>query len=630
MEKTILLLLVMFLLGGEIQAQVTVSLPDTVFSSESELLMIPVRINDIGESDIYGYSMEITFNPELISITGFSNENTLSSSFLTFDNAGNSGLYLISGAGSEAIGNEGVLIVLELAVLDTGSTALEFAQVNLNEGSPTVNPTDGLIKIVQPPASPNLQSPKTEGLVEKDLTLLWSAEPTAKEYNIQVSTNSDFDALVINQQLETNEVALSTLDFDTQYYWRVRTQNELGYSNWSGSRTFTTRKQIPGVPFLIGPEDVAGDQSTELSLIWSQSARADSFRVQFSLQDDFTNLMTDSVVTDSVLFVSGLDFLQTYYWRIKGLNNGGESSWSEVFSFTVMEKPNTVPLVASPLGELSLDEDFETLIVAQLDTVFTDLETESLSFELYAFEESILKAKLSGSELRLVPVENSFGVSEVVVKAMDEKLATTYDTLTVTINSVNDLPYIGNLPDTVTIIAGESYKLEGLFELIGDVEDKVSDLSFNIEMEGDEGISGTLDLSEGSITISGEAGIGTLRITVSDQNGGEVTASILIEVILLDSVEEDAGLPGKISLSQNYPNPFNPSTNISFSLPISGEVTLKVFDLNGREVATLVSGKQTAGVHSVSFDASALTSGVYFYRLSKTGFTETKQMVLIK
>tara|TARA_R110000868_G_scaffold306734_4_gene568172 strand:+ start:40570 stop:42786 length:2217 start_codon:yes stop_codon:yes gene_type:complete len=83
-------------------------------------------------------------------------------------------------------------------------------------------------------------------------------------------------------------------------------------------------------------------------------------------------------------------------------------------------------------------------------------------------------------------------------------------------------------------------------------------------------------------------------------------------------------------LSQNYPNPFNPSTNISFTLPASGEVNLTVYNLLGQEVATLVNNRMGSGSHSVRFDASRLSSGVYIYRLVSEGFSQTKKMMLIK
>jgi len=84
------------------------------------------------------------------------------------------------------------------------------------------------------------------------------------------------------------------------------------------------------------------------------------------------------------------------------------------------------------------------------------------------------------------------------------------------------------------------------------------------------------------------------------------------------------------SYSSNFPNPFNPSTTIQFRVPSSGFVSLKVYDALGREVATLVNGRENAGSHTVMFDATHLSSGVYFYRLQAENFVETKKMVLVK
>lgn len=99
------------------------------------------------------------------------------------------------------------------------------------------------------------------------------------------------------------------------------------------------------------------------------------------------------------------------------------------------------------------------------------------------------------------------------------------------------------------------------------------------------------------------------------------------------SISEDSiDLPTMVSLFQNYPNPFNPSTNISFSLPVADQISLEVFDTTGRKVATLISQEYfPQGTHSVSFDATSLSSGVYIYTLrTTTGFTLSNKMVLIK
>lgn len=92
----------------------------------------------------------------------------------------------------------------------------------------------------------------------------------------------------------------------------------------------------------------------------------------------------------------------------------------------------------------------------------------------------------------------------------------------------------------------------------------------------------------------------------------------------------EIGMPNELELSQNYPNPFNPSTKISWQSPVSSHQILKVFDVLGREVATLVNEFKDAGYHEVEFNAAGLLSGVYFYRLQAGDYVETKKMILIR
>jgi hypothetical protein len=89
-------------------------------------------------------------------------------------------------------------------------------------------------------------------------------------------------------------------------------------------------------------------------------------------------------------------------------------------------------------------------------------------------------------------------------------------------------------------------------------------------------------------------------------------------------------IPKLYSLEQNYPNPFNPVTNIKFSIPTGGFVELKIYDLLGREVATLVNDPMEAGTYNVDFEANKLASGVYFYTLESGNFKQTKRMLLVK
>jgi hypothetical protein len=95
-------------------------------------------------------------------------------------------------------------------------------------------------------------------------------------------------------------------------------------------------------------------------------------------------------------------------------------------------------------------------------------------------------------------------------------------------------------------------------------------------------------------------------------------------------VEKLEGIPVTYELEQNYPNPFNPETTIRYQLPSNSKVTLKVYDLMGREVVTLVNEEQTAGRYEVKFGGSKISSGVYFYHINAGNYSGVKKMVLMK
>jgi hypothetical protein len=95
-------------------------------------------------------------------------------------------------------------------------------------------------------------------------------------------------------------------------------------------------------------------------------------------------------------------------------------------------------------------------------------------------------------------------------------------------------------------------------------------------------------------------------------------------------VNGEQQLPQNYSLSNNYPNPFNPSTDFEFRIAEPGFVTIKIYDVLGNEVASLVNEEKPAGSYKISFDASGLSSGVYFYRLTSGSFVETKNMILLR
>jgi hypothetical protein len=119
-------------------------------------------------------------------------------------------------------------------------------------------------------------------------------------------------------------------------------------------------------------------------------------------------------------------------------------------------------------------------------------------------------------------------------------------------------------------------------------------------------------------------GITTINNVIFDPNNW-----IMKDVNLVTSIDDNFAL-NNFELFQNYPNPFNPTTSIEYTVPNNGYISLKVYDILGNEIATLVNEQKSQGNYQIEFNADNLPSGTYFYKLTSGGFTEIKKMMLIK
>jgi hypothetical protein len=134
-------------------------------------------------------------------------------------------------------------------------------------------------------------------------------------------------------------------------------------------------------------------------------------------------------------------------------------------------------------------------------------------------------------------------------------------------------------------------------------------------------------------TFGNSSANGLWIIKVTDAASGDAGKLMEWGLMLNSSVgihNIEGEVPNKYSLEQNYPNPFNPSTTIRFRIPKAGLVKIVVYDINGREVETLVNENLKEGIFNTEFDASKYSSGVYFYKLTASDYTDTKRMILIK
>lgn len=131
------------------------------------------------------------------------------------------------------------------------------------------------------------------------------------------------------------------------------------------------------------------------------------------------------------------------------------------------------------------------------------------------------------------------------------------------------------------------------------------------------------NINDASGTATIASYFGSINPTYYDRFNFETGQPIL-------TVQRDDAIPVKFALEQNYPNPFNPTTTINYSIPVNGFVTMKVFNILGQEVMTLVNAEHAPGNYQVTFNANALSSGVYFYKIEAGSFTAIKKMMLLK
>jgi hypothetical protein len=143
--------------------------------------------------------------------------------------------------------------------------------------------------------------------------------------------------------------------------------------------------------------------------------------------------------------------------------------------------------------------------------------------------------------------------------------------------------------------------------------------------------------TDGGSTFSTIQAIGVGYPKIRSGRGGDLFAALFTSARiyftradLISGVGPAEGQAGSYELFQNYPNPFNPTTTINYDLPVDARVTLKVYDVLGREVATLVDGFVEAGYRQAHVNAASLASGVYFYRLNAGPYTDTKKLVVLK
>ncbi len=210
---------------------------------------------------------------------------------------------------------------------------------------------------VAPPAAPVLVSPANNAVSQPlNGTLAWNTAAGTSSYHLQVSTDSSFTVLVVNDSTLLDTTGQTgVLSYSTTYYWRVRGINAGGIGAFSARRVFATIPAAPVAPTLVSPSDNALSQPTILTLKWNQVSGADNYWLQVSQDSVFTApVLADSGLVDTSTVANALDPSSMYYWRVRGENAGGTSAWSSAWKFSTTADASRVYSMQAGWNLLSL------------------------------------------------------------------------------------------------------------------------------------------------------------------------------------------------------------------------------------------------------------------------------------
>ncbi len=371
----------------------------------------------------------------------------------------------------------------------------------------------------------------------------------------------------------------------------------------------------PIAPVLFYPANNAIGTEITPTFVWYKPATATGYWWQLVTDTtSMANLQNDSTLTDSTKAVSGLTTLTDYYWRVKGKNNVGWGSFSGWFKFTTQG----VFYYNSNVGANANSFPFNQPAGKMVQWLALSGEINQPSSAPYGYITNFAVRIATGYPLA----------------------STTYQSFKIILGQTNITSltsgtfYTGTM-DTVysraSVTFGASADTWLQFTLDHPtLYNPALSLVIQIEQCGAPGVTG---YSLGHVNLTGNRriwSVGGCPFAAYASAGVNVLEFGVNISPVSGVVPITSQIPTQYRLEQNYPNPFNPVTKINFEIPKTGFVSLKVYNVLGREVANLVNTVKNAGNYSVDFDGTNLSSGVYFYKLESNGFVDTKKMMLIK
>ncbi len=471
-----------------------------------------------------------------------------------------------------------------------------------------------------PPAVPVLLAP-ADGSQDwtPPVTLEWEPALGASTYGLEISPDAGFSSEGM-KSISTGSTShlVEELLPETTYYWRVRSSNGQAVSDYSDVYQFSTAPLPPAAPELTSPSNGASEVSTDVTLVWSGALQADHFRVQVGETADFAAPIVDDTTGATSLDPIGLEGETQYFWRVRGVNEGGAGAWSKVFSFTTLIKiapppepifpadrtvgvDTTLTLEWTPVDEadgydvqLGEDSTFATAIVDRSGIATTTYEVPELERETTYFwrVRSAIAGETGGwspvvrfttlvhAPLVPTPLEPDHGDEMVEIPTLftwSRASGADYYQLQVAEGSDFDRPVVdSSLVDSTRLV---------------------------------------VDLLEHSTTY-------IWRVRAVNAAGRSVwTRGVRFTTTSEVASEDDEQLPREFRVAAAYPNPFRDVVYLDVALPDEANARLSVYDAVGRRVGVVLDERRPAGTHTITWSVPSLASGMYLFRLEAGGAT---------
>jgi len=464
-------------------------------------------------------------------------------------------------------------------------------------------------------------------------------------------------------------VTVTGLTNGTPYTFKAFVRNNSDWSTgWHSIATTIIPSNgpvIPAVPQLNSPADGNGSVGITPQLTWNFVYGATSYRVQVSLQPDFSSfVLHDSTSTGNSVLLKPLQVKTKYYWKVSASNMAGSSDFSTVFTFTTASAYQ-VPqqIILSGHSGASLNSN---IVSSYKPSATQGYPPPALFGEVYKLPNGTVRCVYTGLESAGgsgMNVEHSFPQS----KGASGQAKSDMNHLFPTQNGVNsdrgNYPF-GNIPDnevnywynlsTKTPSKPAAFldeysrvKSGVMFEPRADHKGNVARAMFYFytmyKNQADAADANFFNNQKNTLYawnyLDPVDSLEYARALIIAKYQSNKANPYVLDTTLIRrgyfpqytvGVAKRPILPIDTHLEQNFPNPFNPATTVQYSVSSFGQVTLTVYDLLGREVSTLVNEMKESGNYSVSFDASALSSGMYFCRLQSGSTIATKKITLLK